>query len=227
MASLDERIDFLKFFLEKRPVSDKLDYALIAKLIEKFSKQEVKTVCDKAAEIAWTQTLNKGKEWPIDTSDFIYAINDTTPEKCFDILVSSSAIYFKQRPLTKREEDLIGANLHNAIKKIMLEGVDSKNANVTIYRKFQESKNPSVRIALLTRAEKIIMENNDIIEVLSSSKFASDRVLAAHAARILISKLDKEDEAYAKMNSALEKLSQDDDELVRKYAKKSGLTNIP
>jgi len=211
MASSEERIGLLKKFLEKRPVSSELDYNLVAEKTADLSEEELKVLCDKAAEIPWKESLAGGAGRPIETSDFIYAISGE-PQDTFDGDVICKSLMSKKGALSPREREFLVAYCGNALK--------GQAASLTVIEELlRESVNVEVRENIASTFGGMGESSPELLEELSEYAQPAVRVAAARAVRQALEKTERS-EVAEKLKPVLEKLRQDEDEAVRKAAEK-------
>jgi SpoVK/Ycf46/Vps4 family AAA+-type ATPase len=75
---LQARLEILQLYLEGKPI-ETIDYAKIARGMEKFSGADIKAVCDTAADIAIMHAMKTGKVRPIRTEDMTAALKKVKP----------------------------------------------------------------------------------------------------------------------------------------------------
>jgi len=73
------RVAILKWHLRERPIVAGLDLADLARRTDGYSGADLRLVCESAAELALTDSLESGTPRPIDRRDLLRAIGDIAP----------------------------------------------------------------------------------------------------------------------------------------------------
>jgi transitional endoplasmic reticulum ATPase len=75
---LKARIEILNIYLRERP-TENIDFAEVARKMERYSGADIKAVCDAAADYAIMEAIRGGKPRPIRTSDLLNAVKKVKP----------------------------------------------------------------------------------------------------------------------------------------------------
>ena len=69
------RVDMFRMYARRAPIADDVDYNKLAELTEYFSSSDIAAVCDKAAEIPWSESMKGMPKRKLLMSDFISVLS--------------------------------------------------------------------------------------------------------------------------------------------------------
>ncbi|MEM3554776.1 MAG: AAA family ATPase [Candidatus Micrarchaeaceae archaeon] len=79
LPDLKGRMEIFKYYLEKLPISDDIDYAKLASISDRYSPADIKNVCEETARRVSEEAMNKNKAIEITMSDVVAVIKVTKP----------------------------------------------------------------------------------------------------------------------------------------------------
>ncbi|MCX6695523.1 MAG: AAA family ATPase, partial [Candidatus Altiarchaeota archaeon] len=73
---LKSRVSLFKMYTQKIPVDSKVDYNRLAEVTEYFSSSDIAAVCDKAAEIPWSESMKGMAKRSLCMDDFMVVLSE-------------------------------------------------------------------------------------------------------------------------------------------------------
>lgn len=74
MPEKEERIKLFKLYLERRPVSNGIDFEKLAEMAGNCTDSDIKTICAEAAKLEWVDSIDNGKKRGIAMKDIAASI---------------------------------------------------------------------------------------------------------------------------------------------------------
>ncbi|MEM3855611.1 MAG: AAA family ATPase, partial [Candidatus Micrarchaeaceae archaeon] len=79
LPDMKGRMAIFKYYLEKLPISDDIDYAKLASISERYSPADIKNVCEETARRVSEEAISKNKAIEISMSDIVDVIKVIKP----------------------------------------------------------------------------------------------------------------------------------------------------
>ncbi|MFH1402899.1 MAG: AAA family ATPase [Candidatus Altiarchaeota archaeon] len=73
---MESRVDIFKLHSKGKPVSDEIDFVMLAEMTAGFSSADIKVICDEASEIPWKESMESGLKRPVGMDDFVSVLSN-------------------------------------------------------------------------------------------------------------------------------------------------------